>query len=129
MKLIYGVYLILADYIVILIITFIIIFAIKLSNKNKHKCQQCCNKSLCKEKTSINKFEKSTENSFTVLQKRRLNLKMDEINKSIACTVNDCKNHCKNRNFCSLDKIEIQSHKANPNACENVDCKSFEKEL
>lgn len=52
-----------------------------------------------------------------------------DVNKSIACTVSDCKNHCKNKDYCSLNRIEIEAHKANPNACENVDCKSFEKEI
>lgn len=52
-----------------------------------------------------------------------------EINKSIVCTVTDCKNHCKHNDYCSLNKIEIEAHKANPNACENVDCKSFEKKI
>ena len=32
-----------------------------------------------------------------------------EMNKSIACTVTDCKNHCKNGDFCSLNKIEIEA--------------------
>ena len=52
-----------------------------------------------------------------------------DVNKSIACTVSDCKNHCKNKDYCSWNRIEIEAHKANPNACENVDCKSFEKEI
>lgn len=54
---------------------------------------------------------------------------MEEANKSIACTVKDCKNHCKCKNYCSLNSIEIEAHKKNPEACENIDCKSFEKEL
>ena len=60
---------------------------------------------------------------------KKISNNTNEMNKSISCTVTDCKNHCKNKDYCSLKKIEIEAHKADPKACENVDCKSFEKDF
>lgn len=46
-------------------------------------------------------------------------------NKSIGCTIKNCQNHCDSEDFCSLDKIMIGTHEANPTMCECTDCNSF----
>lgn len=46
-------------------------------------------------------------------------------NKSIQCTVQQCKFHCKSKDFCSLDSIKVGTHEMNPTACECTDCTSF----
>lgn len=47
-------------------------------------------------------------------------------NESIKCTVVECKNHCKSKDYCSLDCITVGSHESNPTMNECTDCKSFE---
>lgn len=46
-------------------------------------------------------------------------------NKSISCTVKQCKNHCGSANYCSLDTVRIGTHESNPTMNECVDCESF----
>ena len=46
-------------------------------------------------------------------------------NKSIQCTGQQCKFHCKSKDFCSLDSIKVGTHEMNPTACECTDCTSF----
>jgi len=46
-------------------------------------------------------------------------------NKSIKCTVQQCKYHCHEKDYCSLDCITVGTHEANPTMTECVDCKSF----
>jgi len=46
-------------------------------------------------------------------------------NKCIGCTVNERAYHCKDENYCSLDKIEVGCHETNPTVCECTDCRSF----
>lgn len=48
-------------------------------------------------------------------------------NNSIKCTVQQCKYHCGEQQYCSLDCITVGTHEANPEVCECVDCKSFVK--
>lgn len=48
-------------------------------------------------------------------------------NNSIKCTVQQCKYHCGEQQYCSLDSITVGTHEANPEVCECVDCKSFVK--
>ncbi|MBQ3118782.1 MAG: DUF1540 domain-containing protein [Clostridia bacterium] len=48
-------------------------------------------------------------------------------NNSIKCTVEQCKFHCGNENYCSLDCISVGTHESNPEVCECVDCQSFSK--
>lgn len=47
-------------------------------------------------------------------------------NHNIACTVNQCKNHCSDANYCSLEKIQVGTHEAHPTVCQCTDCESFE---
>ena len=43
-----------------------------------------------------------------------------QANQSIACTVQQCRYHCENQNYCSLEKIQVGTHEAHP-----TDCQSF----
>ena len=47
-------------------------------------------------------------------------------NKSIGCTVTQCQHHCGGENYCTLDKITVGTHEANPTVIECTDCESFE---
>lgn len=47
-------------------------------------------------------------------------------NKSIKCTVTQCKNHCKDEDYCSLSSIAVGTHESNPTMIECTDCTSFE---
>ena len=48
-------------------------------------------------------------------------------NKCIECTVQSCAYHCDTENYCSLDKIQVGTHEANPTMDQCTDCKSFRK--
>ncbi|MPQ42670.1 DUF1540 domain-containing protein [Clostridium tarantellae] len=48
------------------------------------------------------------------------------MNKSIKCTVNQCKYHDCGENYCTLSVIEVGTHEQNPTQIECTDCKSFE---
>ncbi|HHD2752101.1 TPA: DUF1540 domain-containing protein [Clostridium perfringens] len=50
-----------------------------------------------------------------------------EHNSSIGCTVNECKHHCHDDNYCTLDKIQVIKNSADVNSTECTDCGSFEK--
>lgn len=52
--------------------------------------------------------------------------KNNKENKSIACTVEQCKNHNTNTSFCTLDSIQIGTHEANPSMDQCTDCQSFQ---
>ncbi len=52
-------------------------------------------------------------------------IEMDH-NNSIGCVVNECKYHCKDDNYCTLDKIEIVKHESNAKSVQCTDCGSFE---
>ena len=46
-------------------------------------------------------------------------------NYSIECSVKNCANHCESANYCSLDKIMVGTHEANPTEKACTDCNSF----
>ena len=48
-------------------------------------------------------------------------------NKCIECTVQSCAYHCDTENYCSLDRILVGTHEANPTQDQCTDCKSFRK--
>lgn len=48
-------------------------------------------------------------------------------NSSIGCTVSECKFHCKEDDYCSLDKIQVIKHSPTASTIENTDCGSFKK--
>lgn len=52
-------------------------------------------------------------------------MKADCKNESIACTVTNCSHHAQNVNYCTLDKIVVGTHEANPTKKECTDCESF----
>lgn len=46
-------------------------------------------------------------------------------NPSIKCSVVQCKNHCGNENYCTLDTIKVGTHEQNPTVVQCTDCESF----
>ncbi len=46
-------------------------------------------------------------------------------NHCIACTVKQCAHHCGQENYCSLDRIQVGTHEANPTMDQCTDCQSF----
>lgn len=48
-------------------------------------------------------------------------------NSSIGCVVSECKYHCKEDNYCTLNKIEVVKHSSTANSVECTDCGSFEQ--
>lgn len=46
-------------------------------------------------------------------------------NSCIQCTVNNCKYHACETNYCTLDKILVGTHEQNPTKVECTDCESF----
>ena len=51
----------------------------------------------------------------------------EHANKCIECTVKSCAYHCDTENYCSLDRILVGTHEANPTMDQCTDCKSFRK--
>jgi hypothetical protein len=49
-----------------------------------------------------------------------------DANKSIACTVDECKFHAKKESYCSLDQIKVVKHVDEAKSKEATDCGSFE---
>ena len=47
-----------------------------------------------------------------------------KINESIKCSVQQCA-YNNGGAYCSLDKISVGTHEANPTQCQCVDCQSF----
>ena len=51
---------------------------------------------------------------------------MDKANKSIKCSVTQCRHHCSSENYCTLNTVDIGTHEVNPTQCQCVDCNSFD---
>jgi len=49
-------------------------------------------------------------------------------NDSIGCIVTECKYHCKDDNYCTLEKIEVTKHEGSAKTVECTDCGSFERQ-
>ncbi len=47
-------------------------------------------------------------------------------NHAIGCTVTQCRYHCNQENYCSLDSIQVGTHESNPTMEQCTDCMSFE---
>ena len=47
-------------------------------------------------------------------------------NKSIRCTVEQCRNHCDCADYCALSEIHVGTHEPNPTETQCVDYNSFE---
>ena len=52
---------------------------------------------------------------------------MNQSNPSIQCSVKQCEYHSKDENYCTLNKIKVGTHEANPTAPQCTDCESFVK--
>lgn len=50
---------------------------------------------------------------------------MNQANPSIKCSVKQCRHHCGDKNFCSLQSIDVGTHEPNPTMVECTDCNSF----
>ncbi len=48
-------------------------------------------------------------------------------NPNIHCTVEQCRHNMCSENYCTLDRVDIGTHEADPTVKECVDCNSFEK--
>ena len=48
-------------------------------------------------------------------------------NKCIQCTVAQCAYPAATENYCSLDRIQVGTHEANPTQDQCTDCMSFRK--
>lgn len=55
------------------------------------------------------------------------NCNTNNANRSIHCTVTQCKNHCNTENYCSLNAVSIGTHEPMPSEPKCVDCNSFIK--
>ncbi|KHD36572.1 hypothetical protein NL50_08570 [Clostridium acetobutylicum] len=49
-------------------------------------------------------------------------------NSSIGCTVSECRFHCKDDNYCTLDQIKVVKHNNRAEQVEHTDCGSFKVE-
>lgn len=52
-------------------------------------------------------------------------MKVNGKNESIQCTIKNCTYHAENADYCTLDKILVGTHEANPTQKECTDCESF----
>lgn len=50
-----------------------------------------------------------------------------EHNDSIACIVDECKFHCQDDDYCTLDQIKVSKHESLATTVECTDCGSFQK--
>ena len=62
-----------------------------------------------------------------ITQKKEVQVMNNNANKCIECTVQQCAHHCGDANFCSLERILVGTHEANPAMDQCTDCKSFRK--
>ena len=50
---------------------------------------------------------------------------MENINRSVHCSVEQCLYHCNSCDYCSLDHIRIGTHECDPSREQCTDCLSF----
>lgn len=50
---------------------------------------------------------------------------VDGKNECIECTITNCSHHAQNMDYCTLEKIKVGTHEANPTVKECTDCESF----
>ena len=65
------------------------------------------------------------ENRAILALKEKFIMGTEFANKHIGCTIHNCEHHCSCEDFCSLDKIEVGTHEANPTVVQCTDCLSF----
>lgn len=56
---------------------------------------------------------------------RKLIMGTEFANHHIGCTIHNCEHHCCCDDYCSLDKIQVGTHEANPTVVQCTDCLSF----
>ena len=62
-----------------------------------------------------------------ITEKKEVQVMNSNANKCIECTVQQCAHHCDTANYCSLERIMVGTHEANPAMDQCTDCKSFRK--
>ena len=50
-------------------------------------------------------------------------------NRAIGCTVNECKYHCQNAQYCTLQHIQVGKCEPSATSCQCTECASFEKKM
>ncbi len=50
---------------------------------------------------------------------------MENVNRCVQCTVEQCRYHCKNEDYCSLERVQIGTHESEPSMEQCTDCLSF----
>ena len=48
-------------------------------------------------------------------------------NRSIQCTVTQCKHHYGQENYCSVNQIQVGTHETDPTVKQCTDCMSFDR--
>lgn len=48
-------------------------------------------------------------------------------NSSIGCNVSECEYHCKEDDYCTLEKINVVKHSQRADTVESTDCGSFKR--
>lgn len=51
----------------------------------------------------------------------------EHANRCIECTVSQCKHHCAEENYCTLERILVGTHEADPTVKQCTDCMSFDR--
>ena len=46
-------------------------------------------------------------------------------NACIQCSIKECKHHCGDENYCSLNQIKVGTHENHPTKIECTDCESL----
>ena len=49
------------------------------------------------------------------------------VNRAIQCSVTQCRHHCGEENYCSLESIRVGTHECDPTVDACTDCLSFVK--
>lgn len=50
-------------------------------------------------------------------------------NRSIGCSVDECKHHCGDAQYCTLEQIQVGKCELDATTCECTECASFEKKM
>ena len=48
------------------------------------------------------------------------------VNECIKCAVNNCKHHAQQKDYCTLEVIQVGTHESDPTQKACTDCDSFE---
>lgn len=50
---------------------------------------------------------------------------METVNHNIQCSVGSCAHHAGQKNYCTLNSIQVGCCESNPKCCEGTECASF----